>query len=292
MADLNIMPVFTDAYLADTTHLSREQHGSYMLLLLAMWRAGGRLKNDPEFLMRVAKCGEKAWPKTWAVLEPLLQVDADFVSQKRLASEYARAEAKVKLNRENASKGGKAKALNNNKMPLANANRTLGENSSDTPAESCPTVNRKPLTDISSAQSRAKPSEEFEKFWSVYPKRDGSNPKHPAEKKFIAAVKSGVDPADIIGGAERYRAQLRAKGKEGTEFVKQAQFWLSNRSWQDYPAPNAGKPLDDESWRTRLNLHYRDGIWNDSWGDPPSTGRCKAPAHILAEFDPQRMLAS
>jgi hypothetical protein len=89
------------------------------------------------------------------------------------------------------------------------------------------------------APATAKPSEEFERFWKVYPKRRGSNPRHPAEKKFAAAVKSGTDPAAIIGGAERYREQQRALGKEGTEFVKQARYWLDDKAWQDYPAGGA-----------------------------------------------------
>lgn len=49
--------------------------------------------------------------------------------------------------------------------------------------------------------------------------------------------------------------------------------------------------VTDDDWRMRLQLLHRDGIWNDRlWGDPPSTGRCKAPAHVLAEFEaPERM---
>lgn len=147
MADLNIMPVFTDAYLADTTHLSREEHGSYLLLLMAMWRAGGRLKAETAFLMRVAKCTEKTWTKTWAVLEPLFTTEGEFITQKRLASEYSRAEVKVRQNKANASLGGKAKALNNKGRPLANANNSLEFRQSETAAESCPTVNRKPITE-------------------------------------------------------------------------------------------------------------------------------------------------
>ena len=38
MSKLTSMPFLVDAYIADTTHLSLEEHGAYLLLLFAMWR--------------------------------------------------------------------------------------------------------------------------------------------------------------------------------------------------------------------------------------------------------------
>lgn len=77
------------------------------------------------------------------------------------------------------------------------------------------------------------------RFWPAYPKRDGANPKTPAQKAFIAAVKSGAKPEDIIAGAERYRSGLRGKGQEGTVYVAQAVTWLHQSRWKDYPEAQA-----------------------------------------------------
>ena len=48
MAELPILPVKTDALLADTTHMSAEEFGVYCRLLFVMWRHEARLKDDDE----------------------------------------------------------------------------------------------------------------------------------------------------------------------------------------------------------------------------------------------------
>jgi hypothetical protein len=74
----------------------------------------------------------------------------------------------------------------------------------------------------------------FDQAWKAYPSRgDHGNPRAPALKAWRARIRAGVDPAEIIAGVERYAAFVRAKGNEGSEFVKQAstffgpsKFWL------------------------------------------------------------------
>jgi hypothetical protein len=72
----------------------------------------------------------------------------------------------------------------------------------------------------------------FLEFWQAYPKRDGSNPKAPAEKRFIAACKAGAEPEAIIAGAKSYASKLA--DKVGTPFVMQAMTWLNRKCWIDY----------------------------------------------------------
>lgn len=38
MAEFPALPLWTDAYLADTAHLSYEEHGLYFHILMTMWR--------------------------------------------------------------------------------------------------------------------------------------------------------------------------------------------------------------------------------------------------------------
>ena len=72
----------------------------------------------------------------------------------------------------------------------------------------------------------------FIEFWNIYPKRRGNNPKHPASLKFLALVKSGVDPDAIVAGARNYATDPATEA--GTPYVKQAVVWLNQRGWEDY----------------------------------------------------------
>jgi hypothetical protein len=76
----------------------------------------------------------------------------------------------------------------------------------------------------------------FEDFWQAYPKRDGSNPKEPARKRFVAAVKSGADAGAIIDGAKAYSAAEAKRGNVGSPYIAQAVTWLTQRRWQDASA--------------------------------------------------------
>jgi hypothetical protein len=97
------------------------------------------------------------------------------------------------------------------------------------------------------ARERAKANEGtyrgFETFWQVYPSRGThSNPKEVARRKFDDAVNGGVDPAEIIRGAENYRRSEELNGTN-SKFVPQAKTWLDQRRWQDHQEAPEPPPL-------------------------------------------------
>lgn len=62
----------------------------------------------------------------------------------------------------------------------------------------------------------------------------GGNPRKPAAKAYKARLRQGVSAADLLAGTERYAAFIKAKGQEGTAYVKQAStFYGPDEHWRE-----------------------------------------------------------
>jgi uncharacterized protein YdaU (DUF1376 family) len=111
MAEFPALPLFTDAYLADTRHLSAEEHGAYLLLLMCAWRTRGcALRDDDRFLARIAGVSPQKWRRLKPVLRDFFEVEDGLWRQKKLTDVYRGVETRVAKNRANGAKGGLAKA--------------------------------------------------------------------------------------------------------------------------------------------------------------------------------------
>lgn len=86
------MPLYIGDYLADTLHLTREQHGSYLLLIFALWRAGGSIPDDDRRLAAIAKTSPKEWKADRATLEEFFVVEDGVWRHKRVDAELAAAQ--------------------------------------------------------------------------------------------------------------------------------------------------------------------------------------------------------
>lgn len=116
-------------------------------------------------------------------------------------------------------------------------NQTSKTHGTPSPKERSPTPPKEITPSPSSLRSVSyRAREAFGEFWATYPRRDGSNPKQPAEQKFVRLVEAGTDPAEITAGARRYAAAVAG---EDPRFVAQAVTWLNQGRWRDDHVPPA-----------------------------------------------------
>lgn len=118
------MPLYIADYLGDTTHLTTLEHGAYLLLLMAMWRAGGTLDRDEKKLARYARMTPAQWDRVRENVLTFFEVDDEDetkITQRRLRFEFQKYVVALEKKSERASLGGKAKALKNNKTSLLEA---------------------------------------------------------------------------------------------------------------------------------------------------------------------------
>lgn len=101
------MPLYIGDYLADTSRLSTEQHGAYLLILMDYWRNGPPLDDDEE-LASITKLAPAQWRKHAAKVRSFFEVVDGRLVQKRADEERAKAGV-VSSKRSQAGKAGAAR---------------------------------------------------------------------------------------------------------------------------------------------------------------------------------------
>jgi len=163
VADFPALPLWTDAYLADTRHLSTVEHGAYLLLLMEAWRRPHcDLPDDEKLLARLAGLSLEEWARISPVVMELWDRDGrrKTWTQKRLKKE------RLYVGQKSASQRDKARKRWNSEE---NADATALPNGcrSDAPT---PTPTPTPISSNEDIGTRAK---KRSSKWSSIPCPDG-----------------------------------------------------------------------------------------------------------------------
>lgn len=100
------MPLYVGDYLSDTSHLTAEEHGAYLLLIMAYWQSGRSLPNDAKRLALIARVSNERWTDVERTLQQFFNVTPTEWQHERIEAELERYRDKV----EKAKKAGKASA--------------------------------------------------------------------------------------------------------------------------------------------------------------------------------------
>lgn len=215
------MPLYIGDYLADTSRLSTEQHGAYLLLLMDYWRNGPPLDDDGE-LASITKLPPAQWRKHAAKLRGFFEpVDGRLV-QKRADEERGKA-GLVSSRRSQAGKAGAAARWsksggNGDGKTMANAMANAWQNDAPSPSQSNTPIKGGDNSTTDAPGAVDPPARDFD---PPKPSEAGRacllcrganvhdvNPAHPELLRLLAA---GVTPEDI--GATAAECAAKDKGR-------------------------------------------------------------------------------
>jgi hypothetical protein len=136
------------------------------------------------------------------------------------------------------------------------------------------------------ANARVRDANAFDEFWQAYPRRDGPNPRRPAEQKFHALIKSGVEAAMLIAAVKRLACEEAAKNNIGTRFIPQAMTWLAQQRWADHAATALAKdPVAPQlAIEDAVKMFAKTRHWSKWAGPEPGMRGCRASPQLLAQY--------
>lgn len=233
MAEFPALPLWTDAYLGDTAHLTNEEHGVYLRLLMFAWRSPDCcLPDDDRRLAIMTGMTDKKWRAIRPVIAAFWTIGNGTWTQKRLTKERDFVKGKSEKNRDAAKARWNGKPLKTNDTSDANAMPAHMPEPCQTDAPTpIPTPMKKERD-----KSLSSAHEGFQDFWDQYPHRNGAKKgRQAAEKSWIRQVGSGVSREAIIGGALRYATDRQVV--QG--YAKDPATWLNQRGWEDDIEPDS-----------------------------------------------------
>ena len=295
MAQFPALPLWTDAYLADTGHLTTIEHGAYMLLLMTMWRAGGKLPNDDKQLARYCRLTAGQWARVKPTLLAFFKVNSDSITQGRLTDELAI--VRQKSAKQSNSARAKWRKENNKRHASADAETPIGDIPDgcqvDAPI-STPTIEEDKssslMSETSSDEHPEEPkngkgnriySEDFEAFWQSYPRSPNmSKPKAMAGWKKL----SSQERLACSGAVGAYKTFLAGKPDHPT---MHAATFINERRFEGFAEKATPKlAVDEDAWAKRLKYGRTQQRWSSSdWGPAPGQEDCRVPAHLIQPTD-------
>src|SRR5437762_10396818 len=94
MSDIGIwMPLYCADYLADTSRLTIEQHGAYLLIIMDYWR-NGPPPSDKATIARILGITPDAWSALAPAVLPFFRHESGYLRHKRIDKELAEARKK------------------------------------------------------------------------------------------------------------------------------------------------------------------------------------------------------
>lgn len=274
------MPLYIADYLGDTMHLTAEQHGAYLLLLMVAWKRGGHVPDDDAQLAQITRMADRWQSHASATVRAFFAHRDGMLWHGRVEAELSKAKALVAKKSLAGSAGAAVRwHRDGNRIADASATALRQQSQTDAPSQSPshPSSNEEGKAPrkrrAASAGKRIKSVGDYgpdlESIWAIYP--NGAGKKAAAE----ALEQLAPDQALLnkIMAAIKTQATWPAWTKDGGKFVPHLSTWLNGQRWEDKP-PAAASPIEAASsasdWRQQRSTVESKGIETGigAWDEP------------------------
>ena len=177
MAEFPVMPLWTDSYIADTQHLTNEEHGVYLRLLMFAWRSpNGALPAEDKRLAIMVGMTPKKWAKVKPTIMQFFSQRDGKITQKRLTKELRAVRQKREQNVAAGKASAEARALLNKEcgstdvttdVPTGGATECQPPYPSSYPSPS-PSKKEHPARDVANAKPRPNARGLTNETWAAY----------------------------------------------------------------------------------------------------------------------------
>lgn len=251
MAEFPALPLFTDAVVADCNHLSDDEFGLYMRILILMWRSPEcQIPAQAEWL-------EKRLKRDITVIVPLLTEfcisDGNFFTQKRLYKEYLWVKKRSKKQSVNA------KSLWNKKKVLSQTDAKSMPNDSQTDAPH-PTPPHPTQEETTRVVSPPSPVCDMQAAFELYN---------------VTAEKAGLPKCQVLSQKRKSHLKLRLKECGGIDGWKVALEKVAGSSFLTGGGPKGWRASFDFLMQESSFIKLMEGTYDDR----KSTSKPKTSAH-------------
>jgi uncharacterized protein YdaU (DUF1376 family) len=253
--ELPMMPFMVKDWIAATMHWPCAERGAYISFLAFQW-VNKFLPAEDVQLARIAGIDLPEFERVWSTVGAKFEADERGLFNIRLEEHRKKA---LRLRDAHTRGASTANAVRRAKRHARHSADCIAERSAQhdapvTPLSPSPSPSPSPVEEINLVSSETTrrtanaqrvsrgtrwDEDQWLNFKLEYPHRGGGQPWTRAIKACKARLLQGHTWQEIIEGAKRYSAYIRAAGKEGTEIVMHASTFLGpdKRFLEDWDVP-------------------------------------------------------